>query len=413
MTLAAGSIHVEHVWKRFRADKTRKLLRDRISQFSRKRRGDSGWTWVLRDINFEIEPGESVGLVGKNGSGKSTLLKMLTGVMYPYAGNIELQGRVGALLEVRAGLHADLTGRENIYLYGVLLGFDRKTLASRFDEIVDFANLNDAVDRQLKFYSSGMQMRLGFSIAAFLEPDILLVDEALAVGDAFFQQKCLERMRDLLKAGTTLILVSHDLVAIESVCRNGIWLRDGEITSHGPIAEVLTDYRRWIEENSRLGPKQSGSVEIRGARAVGPRSGDILRSEREVTLRVDLWSEREQTGSLVMGITQGSAAPAMLVEESLTIPAGESTVNCTVPYVPLASGTYFLWVEFVDTHGDPLVQWQPACALRMHSVTTTKAPVGVMKLAPIEVPSQWTVSNGNQPKPIDELLGKPSSTDPS
>ena len=179
-TLPHGTITTERLWKRLRADRARRLLRDRISEFGRMR-GRDKWRWVLRDINLEIEPGSAVGLVGANGSGKSTLLKILTGVMYPYAGNVEVSGRLGALLEVRAGLHPDLSGRENIHLYGTLLGFSRKMIEQRFDEIIQFANLEDAIDRQVKFYSSGMQMRLGFSVAAFLEPDVLLAEvDALA-----------------------------------------------------------------------------------------------------------------------------------------------------------------------------------------------------------------------------------------
>ena len=216
--LPEGSIAASHLWKRFRADKRHRVLREQVAKVSDRLRGRRrGWRWALRDVDLHVEPGEAVGLMGPNGSGKSTLLKILTRVMYPYAGRLEVSGRVGALIEVRAGIHPQLTGRENAFLYGSLLGLNRRQVQQRFDEIVAFAQLEDAIDRQTKFYSSGMQMRLGFSVAAFLEPDILLVDEILAVGDSSFQQRCLERMSAALAEGVSLVFVSHDLAAIEAV----------------------------------------------------------------------------------------------------------------------------------------------------------------------------------------------------
>ena len=213
----AGAIAVDRIWKRFRADRNRPVFRDEIGRLADSIRGRGNsrhWRWALRDVNLDIQPGESVGLFGANGSGKSTLLKILTRVMYPTAGWLQISGRVGALIEIRAGVHPDLTGRENIYLYGSIMGLQRNEIDRRFDEIVAFAELSDALDRQLKYYSSGMAMRLGFAVAAFLQPDVLLVDEVLAVGDAAFQQKCLERMRSVLQEGTTLIFVSHDLASV-------------------------------------------------------------------------------------------------------------------------------------------------------------------------------------------------------
>ena len=200
-TLPDGTIDATHIWKRFRADPTRQSLRARAATVKRHLRGRGPAGLALGARGRRVpgrSPGEAVGLVGINGSGKSTLLKILTRVMYPYAGRVEVAGRTGALIEVRAGIHPELTGRENIHLYGTLLGLPRRMVASRFDEIVEFAQLEDAIDRQVKFYSSGMQMRLGFGVAAFLEPDVLLVDEVLAVGDTGFQQRCIDRMRTML-----------------------------------------------------------------------------------------------------------------------------------------------------------------------------------------------------------------------
>ncbi len=181
---------------------------------------------MLKDIDFEVAPGEAVGIVGVNGSGKSTLLKIISGVMFPHSGMVETTGRIGALIEVMSGISGELTGRENVLVYGTLLGLSRKQIAERFDQIVAFAEVEDAIDRQVKFYSSGMKMRIGFSIAAFLEPEILIVDEVLAVGDSSFQQKCLNRMREVTQSGSTLLLVSHDLASVAATAERGIWLED-------------------------------------------------------------------------------------------------------------------------------------------------------------------------------------------
>ncbi|HLZ38145.1 MAG TPA: ABC transporter ATP-binding protein, partial [Mycobacteriales bacterium] len=272
--LPKGTIRTERVWKRFKADRRRMLLRDKLERTVARLRGapNLGYRWVLRDIDFEVAPGEAIGLIGSNGSGKSTLLKILTRVMCPHTGRVVAEGRVGALIEVRAGIHPDLSGRENIYLYGSLLGLTRRQVAARFDDIVSFAEVEGAIDRQVKFYSSGMQMRLGFAVAAFLEPDILLVDEVLAVGDASFQQKCLNRMRAVLAEGTTLVFVSHDLAAVEATCSRGLWLDQGVIRSDGPVREVLGEYRASVEEMAESGRGAGGIARVTKVSVSG--SGD-------------------------------------------------------------------------------------------------------------------------------------------
>jgi ABC-2 type transport system ATP-binding protein len=397
--LPDGTIVTEQLWKRFRADRTRRLLRDRVSALRHRRTTDK-WRWVLKDIDLHIEPGQAVGLVGANGSGKSTLLKILTEVMYPYAGRVEVNGRVGALLEVRAGLHSELTGRENVYLYGTLLGLDRKTISARFDTIVSFATLEDAIDRQVKFYSSGMQMRLGFSIAAFLEPDILLVDEALAVGDAFFQQRCLDRMRELLAAGITLVLVSHDLAAVESVTSRAVWLLDGEVASDGPTRHVLGDYRQWIEANSQFGYEHGGAVDISTAR-VRPVDRDMIVSGSSIAVRLLLEAPEEFGGSICLGVSEGPAAPIFIASEKVELRAGANEVEMLVPHLPLAAGRYFVWIELARADSSVVVRWHPVCSFRVHGAEPLAAPVGVMRLAPVQVDASWTVrepdSDGEQP----------------
>src|SRR4051812_31161300 len=260
-----GTITVDHLWKRFRIDRGRRLLRDHVGRATGRLRGTSranDWRWVLRDISFEVGPGEAVGIVGANGAGKSTLLKIISGLMFPHSGSIRTEGQVGALIEVMSGIHSELTGRENINIYGNLLGLGRKEVGAKFDEIVAFAEIEDAIDRQVKFYSSGMKVRLGFAVAAFLEPRILIVDEVLAVGDSSFQQKCLERIRQVIQSGTTLLLVSHDLAAVGASTNRGVWLADGAVQSDGPIDAVLADYRAAIEARAQENARMQGGIRV-------------------------------------------------------------------------------------------------------------------------------------------------------
>jgi ABC-type polysaccharide/polyol phosphate transport system ATPase subunit len=204
--------------------------------------------WVLRDVSFEAEPGEMIGIVGENGAGKSTLLKLLSRILEPTSGQIELNGRVAALLELGAGFHPDLTGRENVYLNGSILGFKRAEMARIFDDIVSFSELERFIDIPIKHYSSGMRIRLGFSVAIHLQPDILLVDEVLAVGDQAFQLRCLDRINEMKRQGVTIILVSHNLDKVREMCNRAIWLHDGQILAMGPSGPVLEQYMTQVLE---------------------------------------------------------------------------------------------------------------------------------------------------------------------
>jgi lipopolysaccharide transport system ATP-binding protein len=199
--------------------------------------------WALRDINFEIKEGETVGIIGRNGAGKSTLLKILSRITAPTTGRARIKGRVGSLLEVGTGFHPELTGRENVYLYGSILGMRRNELDRKFDDIVSFAEVEKFIDTPVKHYSSGMMVRLAFTVAAFLEPEVLIVDEALSVGDAAFQEKCRQRMDALIKDGRTLLLVSHSGEMVSKVCRRCILLKEGQIAFDGDTGAGLETYR--------------------------------------------------------------------------------------------------------------------------------------------------------------------------
>jgi lipopolysaccharide transport system ATP-binding protein len=204
--------------------------------------GGEDHIWALRDVTFDIAQGEAVGFVGRNGAGKSTLLKILARVTEPTEGFIDLYGRVGSLLEVGTGFHTDLTGRENVYLNGAILGMRRREIQRKFDEIVAFSEVERFIDTPVKYYSSGMYMRLAFAVAAHLDPEILLVDEALAVGDAGFQQKCLGKMGDVSRSGRTVVFISHDMGAVKNLCERVFWLKDGQIANQGEPNRVIAQY---------------------------------------------------------------------------------------------------------------------------------------------------------------------------
>jgi lipopolysaccharide transport system ATP-binding protein len=198
--------------------------------------------WALKDVSFEVKQGEVLGIIGRNGAGKSTLLKVLSRITEPSEGHAEVYGRVGSLLEVGTGFHPELTGRENVFLNGAILGMTRQEVKRKFDEIVDFAGVEQYIDTPVKRYSSGMQVRLAFSVAAHLEPEILLVDEVLAVGDAQFQKKSLGKMGEVTKEGRTVLFVSHNMAAIREMCKNGMWISDGGVVGYGKVEDVVAHY---------------------------------------------------------------------------------------------------------------------------------------------------------------------------
>ncbi|HLA09011.1 MAG TPA: ABC transporter ATP-binding protein [Pyrinomonadaceae bacterium] len=203
---------------------------------------NSGTIWALKDIGFDVAPGEVIGIIGRNGAGKSTLLKVLSRITEPTSGRIELYGRVASLLEVGTGFHPELTGRENIFLNGAILGMKRSEIDDRFDEIVAFSELEKFLDTPVKRYSSGMYMRLAFAVASHMDPEILVVDEVLAVGDAQFQKKCLGKMTDVSREGRTVLFVSHNMTAVQSLCGRAVWLDQGIIVKEGPPTEVVANY---------------------------------------------------------------------------------------------------------------------------------------------------------------------------
>lgn len=237
-------IEVKNVWKKFKIyhDKLH-TLKDKVLFWNRNK---YEVRWVLEDISFEVKKGESIGIIGKNGSGKSTLLKLLTKIIYPNKGSINMKGRVAGLLELGAGFHPDLSGRENIYINASIFGLSKKEIDKAFQEIVDFAELQDFIDNPVRTYSSGMYMRLAFAVAINIHADILLIDEILAVGDISFQEKCLNKLKEIKKSGVTIVIVSHSLEQIERFCDKSIWIHSGQIAALGKCEVVHKKYKEFM-----------------------------------------------------------------------------------------------------------------------------------------------------------------------
>jgi ABC-type polysaccharide/polyol phosphate transport system ATPase subunit len=243
-------ITVEGVWKKFRRGERHDSLRDLLPSLARRfarGRGDPAALeardfWALRDINLEIRPGQALGIIGHNGAGKSTLLKLITRIMRPSLGRCAVRGRIGALIELAAGFHPDLTGRENVFLQGAIMGMPAAVIRNRFDEIVEFAGVADFIDTPVKRYSSGMNARLGFAIAAHLEPEVLIIDEVLSVGDMAFQERAFGRMREIAQSGIPVAVVSHQLDRITALSTHAILLRRGEVVAMGTPTECITQY---------------------------------------------------------------------------------------------------------------------------------------------------------------------------
>lgn len=311
-------INVERVSKQFRIGSrgaSYQTLRDALADavktpFRKLRRrrttSDAGMIWALKDVSFEVHPGEVVGIIGRNGAGKSTLLKMLSRITEPTEGRIALYGRVGSLLEVGTGFHPELTGRENVFLYGAILGMARAEIKRKFDQIVAFSEIEKFIDTPVKHYSSGMYMRLAFSVPAHLEPEIMLVDEVLAVGDIAFQRKCLDRIKHMKQSGMTILLVSHNMTAIQSTCERSIYLDNGIIEAIGESAEVVKCYRdatlRRPEEAQPPATRANVSdVEVTGFGMFGADGASRRNFQfgEAVRIRIELYAHRRIEAPLI------------------------------------------------------------------------------------------------------------------
>ena len=352
--------------------------------------------WALRDVSFDVQPGEVVGIIGRNGAGKSTLLKILSRITTQTAGEITLRGRVASLLEVGTGFHPDLTGRENIFLNGAILGMSKEEIRRKFDEIVAFAEVEPFIDTPVKRYSSGMYVRLAFAVAAHLEPEILIVDEVLAVGDASFQQKCLGKMRDVSSRDhRTVLFVSHNMSAVQALCQRALWLHEGRVAEDGPAAPVSQRYLASVNDRavadlaSRSDRQGDGSVRLTGITITaadgtalitsGSRLKIVLDYEsaapvRRLNMVIGLYTE---TGLGVYGLDSEAAGglPPVLpprgsvtcVTGPLNLTAGPCIVNVAVvkagelvDYVAAAARLTIETEDFYGTGRTPARDWMVA-----------------------------------------------------
>ena len=277
----------------------------RLGQRLRGERPEPRGILALDRVSFEVEEGEAFAIIGPNGAGKSTALKLVSRISYPTGGRVRLRGRVAALIEVGSGVHPELTGRENIWLYGQILGMDKADIRRRFDEIVDFAELPHALDTPVKMYSTGMQLRLGFAIASHLDPDVFVVDEALAVGDASFQRKCVSKLRDI-RQRSTVIFVSHDMTAIRTVCSRGILLLSGHLTADGSVEQVLEAYRGEAEASAIQFPSETDTFVVNEV-SVHSGRGPRIRPFDPVTVDVHVRAKQEvRDPAVYLGILTSS-----------------------------------------------------------------------------------------------------------
>jgi lipopolysaccharide transport system ATP-binding protein len=353
------AIHVERLAKRYTIGGARDydLLTERLARLFRASRQEPDTTlWAVRDVSFEVKHGEVLGIIGRNGAGKSTLLKILSRITPPTQGYAEVYGRLASLLEVGTGFHPELTGRENIYLNAAILGMRKNEIDHRFDEIVDFAGVERFIDTPVKHYSSGMSVRLAFSVAAHLEPEILIVDEVLAVGDADFQKKCLGKMGSVARGGRTVLLVTHNMSAVTSLCTRVLFMKDGAVVYDGSPARVVQQYMASIERTAAVplenAPNRRGNGEVRfTAMRILDASGrepEMLGSGQRVTIELDyesvanLESKSVQIAVTVHGLM---GQPSFLCHNATQgtdfecLPA-RGTLGCTIPKLPLGPGQY-------------------------------------------------------------------------
>jgi len=372
--------------------------------------------WAVRGVNATIQPGEAVGIIGRNGSGKSTLLKILSRITEPTEGRAVMRGRTGSLLEVGTGFHGELTGRENIYLSGTILGMRRREIDARLDEIIAFSEIDRFIDTPVKRYSSGMYTRLAFAVAAHLEPEILIVDEVLAVGDAAFQRKCLGRMQTISQAGRTVLFVSHNMSAVQNLCNRIIWLKDGQVIADGEPSDIASTYlqanltalteQTWDDPRTAPG---NNSVRIHRV-AVQPSGGqpaDSISMRSAVEIEVQFWSHlpsahldvtlhlTTEDGVVAFGTNTGHS----LGWDRNPIGPGLYRSTCLIPSLLLNTGIYRVMVRVVRNHTEVIVRLEDMLMFDVQDVPEMRGywygrPIGAVR--PL---LQWTLEPLDAPHP--------------
>jgi lipopolysaccharide transport system ATP-binding protein len=403
VTNVGNAIEVVDLWKKYRRwHEQRQSLKEIVL---RRGRGRYEEFWALKGVSFEVERGETFGVIGANGSGKSTMLKILAGILVPTRGELKSSGRISALLELGAGFHPELTGRENVFLNGSILGLSRRQISARLEEIISFAGLDEFIDSPIRSYSSGMFVRLGFSVAVHADPSILLVDEVLAVGDEAFQRKSAERILQIRDRGVTILVVSHNLDVVRGLCRRGIWLERGEIAAEGMTEEVVNRYLRSVtgqeEPAEQFGipgesPKfGSGEVQVVQVEMFGESEGSPVRTGSPATVRLHYRSTRTVERPVFgLGIFRPDGLHITgpnTREGGVEIPtvSGEGVVDFSLERMPLLPGDYLVSVAVTDftlshtyDHHD-----------RVHQLQIRPGPVGESR-GVVALPGRWKVSAG-------------------
>ena len=406
MTMTPGQIVVDRVSQRFTvSERPYRTLKDTVIA---RGRAATSEVWALRDVSFEVAPGEALGLVGRNGSGKTTLLKLVSGIFKPTSGRVATSGRIGSLLELGAGFHPDFTGRENVYLNGAFHGLSKARITEVMDEIVSFAELERSIDLPVRTYSSGMYMRLGFSVAAHIQADVLLLDEVFAVGDEEFQRKCFGKIHEYKSRGGTIVFVSHDAQAVERLCDRAVLLRQGSVVFNGSTREAIAEYRRLLAgdrspDELAAGLREWGSGE---ARVVSVRLLDGEGDSR------DAFAAGERAiVELVVASDAGVAPPTVSLElrghdglvlggttqatETLgwTPGPGERVLHFEIDRLPLADGHFHLRCALIEAQGGRLLH------LLDDAARFFVFPAGV-ETGAVLLEGRWTLQEITAPAPI-------------
>ena len=360
----AAAVEVEQVSKRFRLFHERpSSLKERLLRSRRSRAEDF---WALRDVSFEVPAGGTLGLVGVNGSGKTTMLKILAGILRPTDGRVTTRGRIAALLELGAGFHPELTGRENVYLNASILGASKRETDGYFDNIVQFAELEEFIDNQVKHYSSGMFVRLGFAVAVHVDPEILLIDEVLAVGDEAFQRKCIDRVTEMQREGRTILFVTHAMQLVHQICDQAVLLNAGRMHSAGDVERVVRDFRELMARGRTESPDDlSREVEIVDVNLLDP-SGEpksMVAPGESMAVQIDLRAQRAvDDPEVVVGIHNARDEWVFTTDtERLGVDLGTIEGKLRVTFelrsIPLLEGQYFITVGVRDRGGKVAYDW--------------------------------------------------------
>lgn len=412
-------IHFEHVSKKYRLGAGSTNLREALLSLPRalmrqKKAEVEGadYIWAIKDLSFTLRKGDILGLVGQNGAGKTTLLKLISRVTRPTQGNLHTEGRISSLIELGAGFHPDLTGRENILLNGVILGMSQKKIAEKFDQIADFSELRSFLDTPVKRYSSGMYARLGFAVAAHSDPDLLLVDEVLSVGDANFQRKCYDFIRNFAAEGNTAVFVSHSLYVLEQLCTRLIWIDHGQLQAAGTPQEVLPQYLDRMDHlraaNLKKDFEETESFKINAVQLLSESGApvDTFATGEDITIRIDYAARsRIPRPHFHIGVYSPEGFPlfisSMLIDgaapESIS---GDGWVGCLWKSVPLLPKAYSVWAEVWGADREEILfRWQQVSGFRIAApdeedvLNLGKGSITRMRYdAPVKVDYRWIFS---------------------